>query len=99
MYLHGVLIHVNQRSHVLDGIMAVQIPNVKFGDDIRISCTLSTSVPIGRPLMARSHHQQHVESNVAFNRLMHKVAKMVTPNNGVRRHTGLTHGFNFDVQA
>jgi len=25
--------------------------------------------------------------------LMHKVAKMVTQNNGVRRHTGLTHGF------
>jgi len=25
--------------------------------------------------------------------LMHKVAKIVTQNNGVRRHTGLTHGF------
>ena len=28
-----------------------------------------------------------------FNLLMHKVAKMVTRNNGVRRHTGVTHGF------
>ena len=28
-----------------------------------------------------------------LNPLMHKVAKMVTCNNGVRRHTGLTHGF------
>ena len=27
------------------------------------------------------------------NPLTHKVAKMVTQNNGVRRHTGLTHGF------
>jgi len=27
------------------------------------------------------------------NPLMHKVAKMVTQNNGVRRRTGLTHGF------
>ena len=27
------------------------------------------------------------------NPLMHKVAEMVTYNNGVRRHTGLTHGF------
>jgi len=28
-----------------------------------------------------------------LNPLMHKVAKMVTQNNGVRRHTGLTRGF------
>jgi len=30
-----------------------------------------------------------------LNPLMHKVVKMVTWNNGVRRHTGLTHGFYF----
>jgi len=29
----------------------------------------------------------------SLNPLMHKVAKMVTWNNGVRRHTGLTRGF------
>jgi len=26
---------------------------------------------------------------------MHKVAKIVAQNNGVRRHTGLTNGFEF----
>ena len=30
-----------------------------------------------------------------FNPLMHKVTKMVTLNNEVRRHTGLTGGFQF----
>jgi len=30
---------------------------------------------------------------IAINPLMHKVAKMKTWNNGVRRHTGLIHGF------
>ena len=34
-----------------------------------------------------------VDNSNRFNPLMHKVAKMVTWNNGVRRHTGLTHGF------
>jgi len=28
-----------------------------------------------------------------LNPYIHKVAKMVAQNNGVRRHTGLTHGF------
>ena len=34
------------------------------------------------------------ESSLQYiNPLMHKVAKMVAYNNGVRRHTGVTHGF------
>jgi len=37
---------------------------------------------------------KRLEQN-SLNPLMHKVAKMVTYNNGVRRHTGLTHGFQF----
>jgi len=33
------------------------------------------------------------------NPLMHKVAKMITWNNAVRRHTGVTMVLNFDVRA
>jgi len=45
----------------------------------------------------RSFHVTHLVRSYFFrnelNPLMHKVAKIVTWNNGVRRHTGLTHGF------
>ena len=40
-----------------------------------------------------SSHLISTEQGLLLNPLMHKVAKIVTKNNGVRRHTGLTHGF------
>jgi len=40
-----------------------------------------------------SNRQTDGRISALLNPLMHKVAKMVTQNNGVRRHAGLTHCF------
>ena len=42
---------------------------------------------------ARRPRQHSRHQYTPVNPLMYKVAKIVTKNNAVRRHTGLTHGF------
>jgi len=51
--------------------------------------------PVGRGCSQsqRTHRSDETSEWTLLNPLMHKVAKMVTTNHGVRRHTGLTHGF------
>ena len=66
------------------------------------SSTYRRQKPQRRSLALRSTARSRWVSTVGVlstNPSMHKVAKMVTWNIGVRRHTGLTVVFNFDVRA